>query len=191
MKRWMKPSKKAIVTTIGTGESRPMNRRTHQVPLDRLRIASAWNRVGGDGEAPHRSRMTVADFLAKVVHDLRARRVGSRGDVGASHPVDEVALEHGRVARDDAAALRGGQLFGIVKSREQVLDLPLDSRLNRCGGTITRRRQLLKSSQLLVAPAAFLPGPIRESDRTLMTNVEFWRQQRNHPDVTSGTRTSG
>ena len=28
MNRWMKPSKKAIVTTVGTGDSRPMNKRT-------------------------------------------------------------------------------------------------------------------------------------------------------------------
>jgi hypothetical protein len=49
----MKPSKKAIVTRIGTGDSRPMNKRT----FIRLRwtacIRIGRNGLSGHGEAPY------------------------------------------------------------------------------------------------------------------------------------------
>src|SRR5436190_1064004 len=76
-----------------------------QCPRDRLCVAVGRQSCGGGGEAAKHAGVAVTHFLAQVVDDLRARRVGSRGEIRAGHPVDEITLEHRAVARDQVASL--------------------------------------------------------------------------------------
>ena len=76
--------------------------------MDGLRIRIGGNGVGRNGEASHHPGMTVAHFFAQIVHDLGAGLVRPDRDVGAGHPINEIPLEHSRIASDDSAALLGG-----------------------------------------------------------------------------------
>ena len=173
MKRWMKPSKKAIVTTVGTGDKSPDEQaNVHQVAMDGLRVRVGRNRLGGEGEPPHHPRMTVAHFLAQVVHDLGAGLVRADRDVGAGHPVDEIALEHRRIAGDDSAALArrtAARDWGSEPRRSSIARSTcawIDAVVRFCSPS--RHRQLL-----VVIACSFGGQPASRSDA---------REQGRHPD---------
>ena len=106
----------------------------HQVAVHRLGVLCGRRGMRRDREAAHHPGMTVADLLAQVVDDLRAGFVRAGGDVRAGHPIDEVPLQHGRVAGDDGASRLGGELRRIRQRREKAFDFDVQAGLNRRDG---------------------------------------------------------